>query len=97
VISRWSLVVVGCVACGDNSYRDEVFTATSGSRIALQAYRFDDGTEQPDSRQFYDAAEHTLWRAALDRRRAVRSGGRGCGACRCPVHESPRSQPDDRS
>ena len=33
-------------ACGDNGDHVEIFTATSGTRLALQKYRFDDGTER---------------------------------------------------
>jgi hypothetical protein len=58
--ARWLLGVLGCVACGDSIQREEVITASSGSRIALQLYRYDDGTEQPESNEFYDKDQRTL-------------------------------------
>ena len=56
---RWLAVVLGCVACGDAVHREDLFTATSGSRLALQLYRFDDGTEQPEPGELYDTRLHT--------------------------------------
>lgn len=45
-------------ACGDGRTVDEVFVATGGSRLALQRYRFADGTEQDDPTELYDTALH---------------------------------------
>ena len=58
--ARGLLVVLGIVACGDNTLHDNVFTAASGSRIALQLYRYDDGTEQTEPNEMYDKDQHTL-------------------------------------
>ena len=48
-------------ACGDNLHRpgDDPFTAVSGARLALQKYRYDDGTELAVSGEFYDTELHT--------------------------------------
>src|SRR5207244_4464527 len=57
-VRRW-LALVLCAACGDDLRRDDVLAATSGSRLALQLYRYEDGTEQPDPIELYDKQEHT--------------------------------------
>ena len=50
-------------ACGDNAARsDDLITATSGARLALQRYRFDDGTELIERGEFYDTELHTRCR-----------------------------------
>lgn len=47
--------------CGDDLHRggDDAFTAVSGARLALQKYRYDDGTELAVSSEFYDTELHT--------------------------------------
>jgi len=51
---------LGCVAgCGDNRHPADLFTAVSGTRLALQKYRYDDGTEQAVATEFFDTANHT--------------------------------------
>ncbi|HEY0476486.1 MAG TPA: hypothetical protein VGD37_03130 [Kofleriaceae bacterium] len=53
-------------ACGDNRRApgdDDPLAAVSGSRLALQRYRYDDGTEQVAAGEFYDTGLHTLCRA----------------------------------
>jgi hypothetical protein len=56
---RW-LALVACAACGDNiAQRDDLFAPVSGGRIALQKYRYDDGTELAVSTEFYDLQLHT--------------------------------------
>ena len=59
MIARWLVAVLACAACGDNLHRDDLFTAVSGSRLALQKYRYDDGTEQAVANEFYDTQIHT--------------------------------------
>jgi hypothetical protein len=58
MIVRCLVVVLACAACGDNLHRDDLFTAVSGSRLVLQKYRFDDGTEQAVASEFYDTQVH---------------------------------------
>jgi hypothetical protein len=55
---RWLALVIACAACGDNLPRDDVFTAVSGSRLTLQTYRYEDGTEQTVANEFYDLQLH---------------------------------------
>jgi len=57
-VKRIALLALAA-ACGDNGDRVEVFTATSGTRLALQKYRFDDGTEQTSPGDVYDKELHT--------------------------------------
>jgi hypothetical protein len=47
-------------ACGDNLHREDVnlTIAVSGSRLALQKYRYDDGTEQTAATELYDTVLH---------------------------------------
>lgn len=54
--------VIGCLACGDNVRRDDVFAAASGSRLALQMYRYADGTEQPEPYEYFDKQVSSLCR-----------------------------------
>lgn len=58
---RAMLVLWACAACGDNAPPGEadVFAATSGARLSLQKYRYDDGTEQTVAGEFYDLQLHT--------------------------------------
>jgi hypothetical protein len=59
-VTRRVLVAVALLAaCGDDRIEEETFAAVSGSRLALHKYRFLDGTEQPESSEFYDKREHT--------------------------------------
>jgi hypothetical protein len=58
VIARGLVVVLACAACGDNLERADPLTAVSGSRLALQKYRYDDGTEQAVANEFYDTELH---------------------------------------
>jgi hypothetical protein len=47
--------------CGDDLHPagEALFTARSGARLALQKYRYDDGTELAVSGEFYDTGLHT--------------------------------------
>jgi hypothetical protein len=59
-----ALALAGVVAptgCGDDlrGPGDGAFTSRSGARLALQKYRYDDGTELAVSGEFYDTALHT--------------------------------------
>lgn len=58
MIARGLVVVLACAACGDNLHRDDLVTAVSGTRLVLQKYRFDDGTEQAVASEFYDTQVH---------------------------------------
>jgi hypothetical protein len=58
MMARGIVVMLACAACGDNLHRDDLFTAVSGSRLVLQKYRFDDGTEQAVASEFYDTQVH---------------------------------------
>jgi len=62
--ARWLVLAILCAACGDNLHRpdDDPFTAVSGSRLALQRYRFDDGTEQVSATELYDTVAHSRCR-----------------------------------
>lgn len=52
-------VALGGVACGDSArHEDDLLTATSGARLALQQLRYDDGTEQATADEFYDTELH---------------------------------------
>jgi len=64
-VACYALIVLGGVACGDNTPVNDVFVPTSGSRLALQWYRYDDGTQEPDDGEFYDAQLHVDCRPAL--------------------------------
>lgn len=53
------LLGLGCAACGDDArHEDDLLTATSGARLALQKLRYDDGTEQATADEFYDTELH---------------------------------------
>lgn len=56
---RAVLVLAACAGCGDGVHPDELFAERGGSRLALQKYRYDDGTEQTVGHEFYDTALHT--------------------------------------
>jgi hypothetical protein len=59
MIRRWLALGLVCAACGDNLPRPaDQFTPVSGSRLALQKYRYDDGTEQAVATEFYDTELH---------------------------------------
>ena len=63
-----ALVACACAAgaaCGDNRRGpdDDPLAAASGARLALQRYRYDDGTEQIATGEFYDTKLHALCRA----------------------------------
>ena len=66
--ARW-LAIAGAVcaagpACGDNSPAGaELITAVSGTRLAVQKYRYDDGTELAVGNEFYDTELHARCRA----------------------------------
>ncbi len=61
--SRAAIAILVCAigpACGDNAARsDDLITATSGARLMLQRYRFDDGSELVEHGEFYDTELHT--------------------------------------
>lgn len=56
--AAWLLCAAG-PGCGDNRHPADLFTAVSGTRLALQKYRYDDGTEQAVATEFFDTANHT--------------------------------------
>ena len=57
--ARWPVIVLACAACGDNlAPHDDLFTPVSGARLALQKYRYDDGTEQAVAGELYDTELH---------------------------------------
>jgi hypothetical protein len=59
MIARPLLAVAVCAACGDDAPRaDEPLAAVSGTRLALQKYRYDDGTELAVANDFYDTELH---------------------------------------
>jgi len=60
--------------CGDDLHpaSQALFTARSGARLALQKYRYDDGTELAVSTEFYDGGLHTRCAAQPWRDGAVR-------------------------
>jgi hypothetical protein len=59
VIARWLAIAVMCAACGDDSTRaGDPIAPTSGSRLALYKYRYDDGTELTVSNELYDTELH---------------------------------------
>jgi hypothetical protein len=51
-------LAVTSVACGDNVPRDVPFDATSGTRLRVERYLFDDGTTLPSGEGFFDAELH---------------------------------------
>ena len=56
---RFALALfVICVACGDNVTREVPYDATSGTRLRVERYLFDDGTTQPAPGGFFDADLH---------------------------------------
>ena len=68
----WVLLVLA--ACGDNVLVDPVTDAISGTRIKLQGYRYDDGTEQTEPFEYYDTLVHTTCRAVTWADGVVRCG-----------------------
>lgn len=55
-----ALAAVGLLAaCGDNRQVPQSFESASGSRLALEAWLYDDGTRQVDPSAFYDTRLHT--------------------------------------
>jgi hypothetical protein len=69
-MTRWLPIGLAVAAaaitagCGDDLHPIDRFTPTSGTRLALQSYRFDDGTEQVVASEFYDLELHTRCTAA---------------------------------
>ena len=51
-------VALGEAACAEDAHPEELFAATSGSRLALQLVRYDDGTEQATADELYDRELH---------------------------------------
>jgi hypothetical protein len=51
-------LALGGAACAENTHPGELFTATSGARLALQLFRYDDGTEQAAADELYDTELH---------------------------------------
>jgi hypothetical protein len=52
-------LVAATAACGDNlAGGDHMVTAVGGARLALQKYRYDDGTELAAAGEFYDTQLH---------------------------------------
>ena len=62
--ARWRAILVALSAlnslsaCGDDLHPIDLFTASSGSRLALQKYRYEDGTEQTVATEFFDTQNH---------------------------------------
>ncbi|MGH2898122.1 MAG: hypothetical protein ACRDMZ_05560, partial [Solirubrobacteraceae bacterium] len=57
-------VGAACPACGDNLPAGaELITAVSGTRLSVQKYRYDDGTELAVGNEFYDTELHARCRA----------------------------------
>jgi hypothetical protein len=52
------MLAVACAACGENAHPEELFEATSGTRLELQRYRFDDGAELATADELYDRELH---------------------------------------
>lgn len=53
-----------CPACGDNAPAGpELITAVSGTRLSVQKYRYDDGTELAVGNELYDTELHARCRA----------------------------------
>lgn len=55
---RALLAVMLAGGCGDNVHVDDVFEATSGSRIKLEWHLYEDGTRQAERAVFYDINVH---------------------------------------
>lgn len=61
--ARWLAVALACAACGDDLRGGgDLVTAVSGSRLAVQKYRYDDGTELAVANEFYDIQLHARCR-----------------------------------
>jgi len=63
--TRRLVIAIGVAAagCGDDRHvAEDPLAAASGTRIALQKYRYDDGTEQAVAGEFYDRITHTRCR-----------------------------------
>lgn len=52
------LLAVLAGACGDNVYVEDLFEATSGSRLKLEWHLYEDGTRQAETAVFYDINVH---------------------------------------
>ena len=64
MIARWVALVVACAACGDNlPAGPELIIAVSGTRLAVQKYRYDDGTELAVGNELYDTELHARCRS----------------------------------
>lgn len=61
VTSAALAIMVVLAGCGDDLHpaADATFAARSGTRLTLQTYRYDDGTELAVSTEFYDTELHT--------------------------------------
>jgi hypothetical protein len=55
---RFGVLLVMCVACGDDVPREVPFDATSGTRLRVERYLFDDGTTLPAATGFFDTDLH---------------------------------------
>ena len=55
-----AVVAVAAIGCGDNLAVVDEVAAVSGTRLKVERYRYDDGTEQADPGQLYDTELHTL-------------------------------------
>jgi hypothetical protein len=64
--TRWlamGAACAACAACGDNLPGGaDLITAVSGTRLAVQKYRYDDGTELAVGNEFFDTALHVRCR-----------------------------------
>jgi hypothetical protein len=55
---RVAMISLALAACGDSLTRDTVLEPTSGTRLKLEWYLFEDGTQQVEPRSFYDTEMH---------------------------------------
>ena len=55
---RRALLVLALAACGDEIRVDTTLEPQSGTRLKLERYRFEDGTEQVEPHSFYDVEMH---------------------------------------
>lgn len=55
---RFTALLVMCVACGDNVPREVPFDSSSGTRLRVERYMFDDGTTLSAATGFFDGDLH---------------------------------------
>ena len=52
------VVLLALAACGDEIHVETALEPQSGTRLKLEKYRFEDGTEQVEQHSFYDVEMH---------------------------------------